>query len=226
MKDLIVPEKFFLLAQHPEKGKFVIEGVPLQHGFAGSLLLEMSVEKRIQIDNKVLVLKPAKEKSMPPMSEIYNLIKDADKPKSIKVWINRLARRHRKYKWMVLDGMAKKRILRIEDKRFLGMIPYKRCYLTDRRRRERMIAELRSTVLQKRALTEENMALLGLIEACKMHKILATNKDELKTIRKKLKDLIKESPIAGSIDKTIKEVQGAIIVTMVAASVVTSSGSH
>jgi hypothetical protein len=45
--------------------------------------------------------------------------------------------------------------------------------------------------------------------------VIAENKEELKKIRKELKKVIEESPIAGVVAKTIKDVQAAIIVTTV-----------
>jgi hypothetical protein len=48
-----------------------------------------------------------------------------------------------------------------------------------------------------------------------MHKTLSSDKDELKRIKKELKQVIEKSPIAGIVDKTIKEVQAAIMVTTV-----------
>ena len=58
-----------------------------------------------------------------------------------------------------------------------------------------------------------------------MHKIFSSDKAELKTIKKRLKTIMEENPIAESVDKTIKEVQAAIFVGIMASTVVTTSSS-
>jgi len=113
--------------------------------------------------------------------------------------------------------LVKKGVLRQERKNFLGLIPYTSNYIRDRRTREKLIRHFKMAVLHPSSteVTGEDLALLGLIEASKMHKTLSSDKDELKRIKKELKQVIEKSPIAGIVDKTIKEVQAAIMVTTV-----------
>ena len=223
--ELSIPEKFLLLAQHPTKGKFIISGLQLQYGIAGSVLLEMSVDKQIEIRNKVLVLNSTKGKSNPVIVDLELQIRDAAKPRKIRYWINKLARRYTKLKNYYLEELQRKRIIRIERKKFLGLIPYKKTYLVDSRLQRDLIRELKKAVLSRQEISNEQVVLLGLIEACKMQKIFTTDPQELKRIKKALKEIIKDSPIAGSIDETIKQVQAAIFVTMIATTAATSS-SH
>lgn len=65
--------------------------------------------------------------------------------------------------------------------------------------------------MSSRDLSNETILVLGLIEACKMHKILTSDKVELKRLKQELKEIINESPISNTVDKTIKQVQAAII---------------
>lgn len=87
--ELSIAEKFLLLAQHPTKGKFIISGLHIQYGIAGSLMLEMSVDKRIEIENGLLVLTSTKGKSDQLISEIEMQIRNSPKPRKIKYWINK-----------------------------------------------------------------------------------------------------------------------------------------
>jgi hypothetical protein len=58
-----------------------------------------------------------------------------------------------------------------------------------------------------------------------MHKILSKDKKELKLIKKELKRIIKENPIAETVDKTIREIQAAIITSITASVTVTAAVS-
>ncbi|MCD6322766.1 MAG: GPP34 family phosphoprotein, partial [Clostridiales bacterium] len=119
------------------------------------------------------------------------------------------------------------KFLRIENRKFLGLIPYRKSYLIDGTTRENLISQLRNNVLFRHDLNEDSILMLGLIEACKMHKIITSDREELKKLKKELKEIIKESPIADTVDKTIKQVQAAIIGAIVASTVVaSSSGSN
>lgn len=222
--ELTIIEKFLLIAQHPEKGRFIIPDMQLNHGIIGALLLEMSLVEMIDIEKDKLILKNYKKSNDPLIKEISSIIKDSKKPRKVKYWITRFARKSRKFKWTILDDLVKKRLIRIENKKFLGLIPYRKNYLAESKTRNSLIQELKKSILSRREISNENIVVLGLVEACKMHKAITSDKIELKRIKKELKEVIKESPIASTLDKTIKEVQAAIMVVIFASAAVTTSG--
>lgn len=224
--NLSIPEKFLLLAQHPDKGRLIISGLQLQYGIIGALLLQMSVEERISIENDLLILKSGKGKPVPLIAEIEMLIRNSKKQRKLRYWVTKLARKSNKYKKAILENLASARIIRIEPRKFLGLIPYKNVYLVNRRLRNELVKQLKGSLMSKHELTNDKVVLLGLVEATKMYKIFASDSGELKQIKKTLKELIRENQIAGTVDKTIKEVQAAIFTTIIVSSVVTSSGSH
>lgn len=224
--NLSIPEKFLLLAQHPDKGRLIISGLQFQYGIIGALLLQMSVEERISIENDLVTLNSGKGKPGSMIAEIELLIRNSRKKRKLKHWVSKLSRKSNKYKKALLEELATARIIRIEPKKFLGLIPYKNTYLVNRRLRSDLIKELKGSIFSKHEIENDQLVLFGLIEATKMYKVFTTDSAELKRIKKALKELIKENPIAGSVDKTIKEVQAAIFVTIIASSVVTTSGSN
>ena len=223
---LSIVKKFLLISQHPEKGRFLTDEFQIGYGIIGAALLEMSLDDKIDIVDEKVFAKEIRKKDNELLYEISSVIRESKKNRKIKYWISKLSRKSRKYKWLVLNEMANDKLVRIENKRFLGIIPYRRVYLINKSLRIRLIEELRKLVLFRKEINDENIALLGLVEACKMYKVLSTNKDELKRIKKELKEIIKESNIAGALDSTIKEVQAAIIGAIVASSVAASAASH
>lgn len=218
--------KFLLIAQHPSKGRFLISDTHINYGIIGAALLEMSLDKQIKIEEDKLIIIKKEESDKPIISEILMEIRNSKKPRKIKYWLTKLARKSRKFKWIILTDLEKDKLLRIENRKFLGLIPYRKSYLIDGTTRENLIRQLRSNVLFRHDLNEDSILMLGLVEACKMHKILTSDREELKKLKKELKEIIKESPIADTVDKTIKQVQAAIIGAIVASTVVTSSGSN
>jgi hypothetical protein len=75
---------------------------------------------------------------------------------------------------------------------------------------------MKECVLLRREINNENLVVLGLIEACNMHKIITSDKSELKTLKQELKAIVKESPIAGAVAVTIKQMQAAIAMATIA----------
>jgi uncharacterized membrane protein YheB (UPF0754 family) len=223
--NLNTAEKFLILAHHPEKGRFVVRGTQLSYGLVGALLLEMSLENIVSVQDNRLVYRSAGTGNDEVISELSAIIRQSEKARKIRTWINRFARKSRRYRWVILRQLADKRLIRIENKKFLGLIPYKSSYITNNGIRAELIRTARNNVLFHKDLTDENVVVLGLIEACRMHRILSTDREELKRIRKDLKEIIKASPIAGVVAETIKQVQAAVIAAVVASSAA-SSGGH
>jgi golgi phosphoprotein 3 len=215
-------EKFIILAHHPEKGRFIINGLQLKYGLVGALLLEMSLGKIVSIQDNRLTYSSAGIEKDQVISELSALIRQSEKVRKIRTWISKFARKSRRYKWAILSQLADKRLIRIENKKFLGLIPYKKSYIIDKNIRNELIGTARNNVLFRKDLNEENVVVLGLIEACSMHRIISSDRQELKKIRAALKEIIKESPIAGVLAETIKQVKTAIIASEAASSAAVS----
>jgi len=222
--NLSTVENFLLIAHHPSKGRFLISDVHINYGIIGALLLEMSIENRIVIENERLRLKNFKGVEHPLISEISAIINNAPKPRKLKYWISKLARKSRKYKWLVLGELVKKNVMRIENHRFIGLIPYRRSYLLNIEIRYNLIQRLRNSLISTYRIRNEDVV-LGLIEACKIYKILTTDRDELKILRRRLKEALKEDAISETVDQTIRQVQAAIISAIVASTVASTAGA-
>lgn len=217
--------KFLLIAHHPEKGRFLISDIHINYGIIGAALLEMSLDGQLKIEeNKLTLLRDGNSENS-IIAEISKEIRVSKKTRKIRYWITKLARKSRKYKWEILADLEKNKLLRIEDKKFLGLIPYRKSYLIQSNTRRDLIHQLKKDALYGRDLSNDNILILGLIEACKMHKIITSDKEESKRLKQALKEIIKKSPITDTLDKTIKQVQAAIVGAIVASSVAATS-SH
>lgn len=220
-------EKFLIIAHHPEKGRFMISGMHLQYGIAGAILLDMTLEGRIDITDKQLILKDPRTSTDPLISEVINLMSRDPRPRRVGYWVRKLARRHNKYISLVLEGLANKRMVRFEERKFLGLIPFRRTYLIDSYTRNNLVRHLKNEILNNsQDISPASMAIAGLIEACRMNRILSDDREELKNIRIQLRKIIKESPVSDVVSQTIRQVQAAIIASVSAAIVASTAGGH
>lgn len=226
-KNFNTAEKFLLIAHHPEKGRFIIQPMFLQYGIAGAILLDLTLENRIELDNKQLILKPARVSADPVINEVVSLMSQSAKSRKVNYWVRKLATRYRKYKWQVLKGLAAKSMVRIEEKKFLGLIPYRKSYLIESYTRSNILRQLKSEILAyTREPSSASMAIAGLIGACRMHRILSDDREERKAIKTQLKKTIKDSPVSDIVSQTIKQVQAAIITSVTTAIIASTAGGR
>jgi hypothetical protein len=224
MEHLSTPEKFLLLAHHPMKGRFMISEIHMKYGLIGAMLLEMSLHGTIRLENGKLVHQMERSEEQHILAEVYRQIREVSKTRSIRYWIRKLAMRSGHYKWLIVSSLEKKRILRMEQRKFVGLIPYKKSHLMNSKLRYDLIREVRKNILQKAEASDEWLVLMGLIEACKMYNLISLDSSERKIIRKKLKLILKESPIAEGVEQTIRQVQAAIIGAVAATSAAAAAG--
>jgi len=224
--ELNTVEKFLLLAKHPEKFWFRISEIQFKFGLIGACFLELSLKNTIDVKNdRFIIINKLKSTNSeyPGFERISDLIENSTKERKPRYWIQKIARKSRIYKWEFLNGLEKKKLIRIEHKTFLW-IPYRRCYLIDSRTRNKLIEHLREIVLYKKKKSEEDVAILGMVEACKMHKIIAKDRHERRIMRKELKTILKDSPISATVESTIRQVQTAITIAIAASTAASTAG--
>lgn len=211
MNTLSISEKLLILAHHTDRARFRISEIHVKYGLIGALLLEMAVEEKIAIENNKLILKDTGKQSDPILEELTVKLKSHGIPRNIRFWIKRLAQKSTRFKWELFYGLEQKKVVRLEHMKLLGVIPYKRSYLINKKLQYDLIKETRNSIMQQGALNAEQLVILGLVKACKLDKILCRERGERKIINQRLKAIMKSSPIAEGVDLTIRQVQAAII---------------
>lgn len=217
-------EKFLLLAQHPDKGRFVISDIHLNHSVLGLLFIKMFEEEGVSLDNNKIVINENYEPADPILSDIIMNIRKSRRKRRLRTWILKLSGKAPKYKRTILEEMQKKGLVRIEVKKIIAFITYNRVYLENQEIRDGLIKVLRDSVLEERELTSEMLVLLAMSEACKMHRIYVSTRAELRTFRASLKKIIKENPVANDVEQSIRQVQAAIV-AIVASSAAAAAAS-
>jgi hypothetical protein len=226
MSKLSTAEKFLILAHHPEKGRFRISEVHLKYGLIGALLLELAAQGSLQLEDGKVILrkKESHSRSVPEM--IYQKISEHPSPRKVRFWIRKLAVKSNLYKWELMRDLEEKRIIRIEHAKILGLVPFKRSYLLGKKLQYDLIRETRNSVMQHGTIMPEDLVILGLVQACRMQKIISQERSERRIINKRLTAALKESPIAQEVDLTIRQVQTAIIAAVAASGVATTAATR
>ena len=196
----------------------------IQYGIPGALLLDLALDDRIDLKDSRLLLKSARVADKGIMGDLATMISGTAVPKKTGYWIRKLARHYNKYLKQILKDLEHKRLVRLEDRKFLGLIPYQKSYLIESYTRSNLIRQLKGSIMVTRDPAGDNMALAGLVEACRMHRLLTTDREELRTIKTQMKKTVKESPVTDAVGKTIREVQAAIMASVTAAIIASTAG--
>jgi hypothetical protein len=220
--ELKVYEKLIVLAHRPQKGGISVDEIHLSHGLSGAILLQLSLEDLIKIDGEYIKINPKKSSNDQMLREVLEMIRNSRKVRKASYWVSKLGNRYNRRKKYIIGSLEQKMIIRSERKRFLGLIPYTKTYLTSTSHQTNLINELRSCILHKENMHDDNIVMLGLVEACEMQKVIAKDKYERKQIKAELKQILNESPIARSVNTTIKQVQAAVIASIVASTAATT----
>ena len=218
-------EKFLLLIKHPTKTRVLVSDQIKAVGIIGSILLDLTNDKHLEIEDGKLIVKSIGPDLSIPHKMILEQIENSSSIRKIKPWIAKLTRSSRTYQKEVLLGLESKGIITMAHKSFLG-IKYYKTRLINNDIREKTIQGIRDIIFNGDKINNENALILGLIDACNLQKIICPDKQELKLCKKKLKEIMKSDLISQGVDKVIKDMQAAVIGAIVASTVVVNAGSR
>jgi len=213
--ELNTAERFLFMIMHPEKSRYLIPEANIHSGLFGAILVDLSMEGKIEFKDKKVSAKSPYSKISNAHNLLLSKIAQSKRKKRIKTWISGLAWKSQKYRHLILHDLAMKGKIRIEEKRFL-IFPYKRAYLIDRRGQQMIREEILEAIMNRQALNSDLLAILGLVDACKIHKVLTKDKKTLKLVKQNIKGLVGEDVLAAEVHQVIQEMQAAAVAVSVA----------
>ena len=217
-------EEFLLIALDDEKGQFVIDSTHLYYGFAGAILLEMALREKIDVSGERVKLIHDEYEVEMAINKVIDQIKLAQ-PLKLKEWIQILAKQAKELKEDTLFGLQNKGILTKEEHKILWIIPNTK-YPTTNITPENKVRQRLSDVMLRGAKSESrDIMLLSLINVSDLTKEAFRDKEEYKVVKKKIKEVTQDIKISQSINKSIREIQAAIMVAMMSAIVVTTASN-
>jgi len=205
-----VSENFISLALNPKSGNFMIFGNYLTFGILGSILMDLALAGRITISgNRVVVSQDSGISGICTHDRMMELLSKSSRPVKISNWLRKLSFTAGWYRREMMKMLAANGRLRRVEKRFL-LIPYNLHYQSDISAYKKLILRFKDIILYGKKPDETEIMTLGLIFACKLHRVLATESTERQKVRRSLKKLIRDNPVASDVNKTIMEMQAAI----------------
>ncbi len=207
---LNMAEKFILLSLQNESGKTFSRATYLKrYGLSAALLYELISRKKIEVQEKKLFTIDESSTGDAILDRAFQEIKNA---KTINKWIYGFTRFKANIRKEILYNLIDNGIVREDEKRYLGFIPFKRYpVLNDK---EKRIAEqqVRAVLLDGKNEDSSLIFMSSIIVACKAQGLILS-KSEIKTISDKLKLIAKGKYYSTDNDlllNTIKALRTAI----------------
>ncbi len=209
-KQLSISEKLFLLNINPQKGGMLFRSSQtLDVTLCGAIIMELYLLKVIGIANKRVSIG-----SENPSNDLHKFVLEKfvkhQNPKRISFWISKLGFSVRGIKKMVKAELVQKRLIRLEERRFLFFKWYKP-YLLDKMHVREIGDKINKQLFEGKYTTEEFMV-LSLLMPNRLLFRLFPDREKRKNARKKLKGLPlnnKELLATQEIVKAIKSVIAA-----------------
>jgi Golgi phosphoprotein 3 (GPP34) len=216
-------EEFLLLA-YADDGTPLTDGMHLDNGLGGALLLELALESRIDVVDKRVVALNATPAGDPLIDQALERIVEAEKSRKPGYWVSKFAKdtRPRVLEKLVADG-----VLTMEKDRVLWVFPRTRypaaqgsepAVETDARQR------MRAAVLGDGTVESRTAALCALVAATDLDRKVFADLDR-KRVKARLKEISQGAWAAKAVQATIEEIQAAILIAIVAATT-TGAGAN
>jgi hypothetical protein len=220
--ELNLVEEFLLIALDDDKGAFVIDSTRLHYGFAGAVLLELALRNKIDIDGDYLHLKNTDKEPEEVLNKALSLIKESKKTRKVKDWLGTLAGKAHELKADTLQRLIERGVLRKEEHKILWIIPNNK-YPTSNSNPENKVRERLDSVILHGAKSEpRDVMLLSLINVSDLTKEAFRDQADYKEIKRKIKNVTEDIKISQAINKSIREIQTAIMISITTTLVVTT----
>lgn len=204
-----VAEQFLILALNPEKGRISLDGTHLRYSLTGAILMDFFEGDELRVeDNRVI---PSLRINNDSLHAIFSeQFSKSSRNRKISYWIRRLSNKSRFIFRELTLSLEKQGILRIEEKKFLNIFPYRRYWFINNYIRNEITDNLRNILLHGTNPDKKDLMLISVLHAAEAHSILKKERGETKTIRQKSTALLKSSLVTSEISQTVKEIQSAI----------------
>lgn len=224
--DMTLKEKYLLLCYHPAKGRMLNNASYASYGISGAIMLELAEMEKFKLVNGRVVLNNTRSTGDAVLDMVVQRIAKSNREKKVSRWISSIAQSGlmRGIKSEIRESLIKRKVFRLKEKKALGIFKYKRYPARNAKIRRQIISEIHDVVIARKIGSKDTMILTALIGATKMTTSFFI-REERRTARKRIKEIMKNNEIAKVLDSTVTAVQAAIVTAITTTAVVSAATS-
>lgn len=182
---------YFLLAINPKRGSYFNMGNEFFYGLTGALVADLYLEGKIGFKLKYIALLNGEPTGFSFCDRALLFIRNRKFPIKAYGLVSRLGFRARSYKKEIVRHLLAKKLIIGVRKKFL-FIPYMRYFPADRDARMELVRRTRDILLRGAAFSNEELALLVLIQASSLYRALSDQRAERRLMRQRYKEIIRD----------------------------------
>ncbi|MGE0089432.1 MAG: GPP34 family phosphoprotein, partial [Bacteroidales bacterium] len=188
------------------KGKFLIDSLSLNYGLSGAILMQLSNNEQIKIEQKKIIAVKNDSKVDSILSYCLELINSSKKTRSAKYWVNKIGSKTGNLRNQILRDLCDKRILKMQKSKVLWVFTLTRYPVIDNTAIDDLRNLINDIVFNYQKAELKSLLLLSLIYSCKLTRILFPDKNHYKKANERIKEITKNIELGEVVSQTIKEI--------------------
>lgn len=209
-------QDLILLALNPQTGKTRFSFyAALEYGLVGSLLLDLVLQGKLEIDNDNRVIGAIAGNTGDEFLDRHlNEVLASSRPRTARFWITRWRRRYRWFQPVVLQNLVDLGVLERQEQRILGLFPTQRYFLTDESIQREIVQQVRAAVLEGIGLDSRMTALISLMQASHLTDAVF-RPQERPEARSRIKAIAEGELVGKAVSKAIFIIQATTLLSAV-----------
>ncbi|MBH8552603.1 GPP34 family phosphoprotein [Nostocaceae cyanobacterium CENA357] len=209
-------QDLILLALNPQTGKTRFSFyAALEYGLVGSLLLDLVLQGKLEIDNDNRVIGAIAGNTGDEFLDRHlNEVLASSRPRTARFWITRWRRRYRWFQPVVLQNLVDLGVLERQEQRILGLFSTQRYFLTDESIQREIVQQVRAAVLEGIGLDSRMTALISLMQASHLTDAVF-RPEERPEARSRIKAIAEGELVGKAVSKAIFIIQATTLLSAV-----------
>lgn len=213
-------QDLILLALNPQTGKTRFSWYSaLDYGLVGSLLLDLVLQVKLEIDNdnRVIGAIPASHGQATAgntgnefLDQRLSEVLASSRPRTARFWVTRWRRRYLGIQTIVLQNLVDLGVLERQEQRIFGLFPTQRYFLTDESIQREIVQQVRAAVLEGIGLDSRMAALISLMRASHLTDAVF-EPEERPEARSRVQAIAREELVGQAVSKAIFAVQATTL---------------
>lgn len=210
MVNLSLTEKFFLLAAYHRSKAGRYPGNELDYGIVGAILIELAEGDYVDLKEGKLIPVAGKTTGIDYLDYPLRKMSASRKLRTVKKWVLNFGMYGGKYRGLVRASLLNKGVIKVEERRFLWIIPYKTYPLSVEQNRQDVLDKLYRDLQEDNMLDKQSVLLGALTGGCRLWSVFR-KRSQYRKVRDRLKKLSKPNYLADEVGETIDAVKSAIL---------------
>ncbi len=204
-------EDFYLVATNDNRDIAVpSKGRKIDYGLAGAILSDLALGGKIKVNDKLrLEVQDTNLTNDDILDQFFKEIMGSEHPRKVDYWVNFLASKPKKLRKQLHNRLVIDGVLKQDDSHFLWVIPSPAYPNLNCAAKFGVKEHLRTFILLCGEGDLRDLALLSLLHACKLEKLVLT-KDERRSARQRMREMMTREALGNPIAQSIEDIAKSV----------------